>query len=100
MAKRPVPDEPFHTRAFLHRLRDRYRLDALISDVPISEQLLQQVRLAAQHRMPLAVVGEAGTGKRWLARVVHHHGVTAEQSFLAVDCGALPASCLAGLLFG
>src|SRR5262249_8793162 len=82
------------------RLPERYRLDSLISEVPACERLLQQVRLAAQHRMPLTLIGEAGTGKRWLARVIHHHGITAEQSFLAADCGGLPATALANLIFG
>jgi transcriptional regulator with PAS, ATPase and Fis domain len=94
---RPLPEGLLQLR---HRLPERYRLDSLISDVPACEQLLQQVRLAAQHRMPVTLVGELGTGKRWLARVIHHCGVTAEQSLVAVDCGGLPASAVGNLLFG
>src|SRR5258708_4389066 len=94
---RPLPEALLQLR---HRLPDRYRLDSLVSDVPICEQLLQQVRLAAQHRMPLVLIGETGTGKRWLARVIHHHGVTADQSFGAIDCLGLPLSASTALLFG
>jgi DNA-binding NtrC family response regulator len=94
---RPLPEALLQLR---HRLPDRYRLDSLISEAAVCEPLLQQVRLAAQHRMPLVLIGESGTGKRWLARVIHHHGVTAEQSFLAIECGGLPGSAAAALLFG
>jgi transcriptional regulator with PAS, ATPase and Fis domain len=94
---RPLPDNLLQLR---HRLPERYSLDSLVSDVPTCERLLQQVRLASQHRMPLMLVGESGTGKRWLARVIHHRGATAEQSFLGVDCGGLPPMVINGLIFG
>src|SRR5436190_765952 len=125
MAKKPLPGDQFQTRAFLqrerdpvfllnrkgrplpegllnlrHRLPERYRFDSLVSDVPECERMLEQVRLAAEHRMPVMLVGDPGTGKRWIARVIHHHGVTAEQSFLAIDCNGLPSVAVGNLLFG
>lgn len=94
---RPLPEGLLQLR---HKLPDRYRLETLISEVPACERLLQQVRLAAEHRMPVTLIGEPGAGKRWLARVIHHHGVTAEQSFVAVHCEGLPAAAAGNLLFG
>ena len=94
---RPLPERLLQ---FRHKLADRYRLDSLISDVPTCERLLQQVRLAAEHRMPVTLIGGPGTGKRWLARVIHHYGVTSELSFLAIDCVGLPAAAAGNLLFG
>src|SRR5205814_10555296 len=57
-------------------------------------------RLASANRSPAMIIGEAGTGKRWLAHTIHSQGVTAELPFLTVDCAALPTFALELLLFG
>ncbi|MBL8792564.1 MAG: sigma 54-interacting transcriptional regulator [Planctomycetia bacterium] len=88
----------------LHELRVRaaqhYRLDHLDSSMPAQQRVAEQVRLAAQTLAPVLVLGEAGTGKQHLARLIHHHGTHRERTFAAVDCPGLPPAALAGVLFG
>ncbi len=67
---------------------------------PASRRLLTQIHLAAQTTVPVWVVGEAGSGKETLARVVHHNGPTRERPFFALDCTALQPGLVEGLLFG
>lgn len=67
---------------------------------PASQRLLTQIRLAAQTTVPLWVIGEAGSGKETLARVVHHNGPTRERLFFALDCTAVQPGLIEGLLFG
>jgi DNA-binding NtrC family response regulator len=46
------------------------------------------------------VVGETGTGKDLVARLVHESSRRADRSFVAVNCGAIPRELVAAELFG
>lgn len=82
------------------RLDPRFALETLASESLAMRRVLDQVRLAGQSRVPALIVGEAGTGKQWVARVIHHQGATPERSFAAIDCAFLPAEALESALFG
>ena len=85
-------------------LRDRlyraYGIESLIGTGPAHERLLGQVRLAAASRVPVLVVGEPGTGKRLVARTIHHMGVDSQHPLVPIDCEALPPEVLERELFG
>jgi transcriptional regulator with PAS, ATPase and Fis domain len=78
----------------------QYRIDLLGADGPSLRQVADQVRLVAQNRVPVLLVGEPGTGKQWLARTIHHHGPNREKPFAALDCAHLPPEALTAVLFG
>jgi aliphatic sulfonates family ABC transporter substrate-binding protein len=46
------------------------------------------------------IVGETGTGKEVVARYLHHHSQRRQETFLAVNCGALTESLAESELFG
>jgi DNA-binding protein Fis len=96
-APRPTPAVPLFLR---QRIAARFGFETLQSDSPAVGRAAEQARLAGQSRAPVWVGGPAGCGKLWLARVLHHQGVTREQPFLTVDCAGLPAVAAAAVLFG
>jgi arginine utilization regulatory protein len=96
----PLPDR-------LVALRDRHaaesRLDALAreslsNELPAIERVRTQAQLASRARMPVTLVGEAGTGKHWLARAIHQAGIDRDRCFARLDCPRLPASVVTEVL--
>lgn len=82
-----------------HGLFRRYGVDSLIGQGPAHRCLLEQAKLAASSRVPLSIIGEPGTGKRHLARVIHQMGSGANSAFSLFDCRAIPPESLERALF-
>ncbi|MYA95211.1 MAG: UDP-3-O-[3-hydroxymyristoyl] N-acetylglucosamine deacetylase [Nitrospinae bacterium] len=53
------------------------------------ERARRAIRKAARDLNPLLIAGERGTGKRFIARVVHKNGVKKEEGFRPVHCRSL-----------
>ena len=53
------------------------------------ERARRAIRKAARDLNPLLIAGERGTGKRFIARVVHKNGVKKEEVFRPVHCRSL-----------
>jgi len=82
------------------RLAGRFALDPWEDASPIMRRVWEQARLAGQTRTPVIIFGEPGTGKRHLARVIHHQGLQGERGFAALTCAGLPASAVTTTLLG
>jgi DNA-binding NtrC family response regulator len=63
-------------------------------------RILEQVARAAQSDGPVLLTGERGTGKEYLARLVHGRSPRSDGPFITVDAGALPTELLESGLFG
>ena len=87
------------------RLRDQlHRGDApedrLIGQSSSMEALRQKVRTLSGLQVDLLISGETGTGKEWVARILHDLSSRSENNFVAVNCGALNATDVDRELFG
>jgi DNA-binding NtrC family response regulator len=82
------------------RAAQKYRLEDWRTATPALESIAAQARLAATTACPVALVGEPGTGKQWLARAIHHASDRRHLPFIALDCGSLSAPAIRGLLSG
>ncbi len=64
------------------------------------EQCLRLVKQGAAAEVPMLLVGETGTGKEALAKIVHNLSPRKGKPFLAVNCGAIPSNLIESELFG
>jgi two-component system nitrogen regulation response regulator GlnG len=72
----------------------------LIGQSPAMQQLYKQIGRAAGSDAPVLITGETGTGKECTARAIHAYSDRAGQTFMAVNCGAIPEQLVESELFG
>lgn len=74
--------------------------DAIIGDSIKIGQCLQQLAYAAHVDTNVLITGETGTGKELFAQALHQNSTRVSNSFVVVDCAALPSSLIESMLFG
>ena len=71
-----------------------------ISADPASQNVLELAQKVAAAPTTLLITGESGSGKDYLARVIHELGPRRDAPFLKIDCASLPAQLVESELFG
>jgi two-component system response regulator FlrC len=71
-----------------------------LSVSPAMQQLRAQAELLAQADVPVLILGEPGSGKGTVARLIHQKSVHSGFKFLRVNCAEMPADLLEIELFG
>ena len=71
-----------------------------ITRTPALLPVLRDLEVAAQHDFTVLLVGETGTGKTYLARLIHELSPRCQGPFVTVACGALPNDLMDSELFG
>lgn len=71
-----------------------------ISADPASLRLFELAQKVAVAPTTLLISGESGTGKDYLARLVHELGPRRDAPFLKIDCASLPPQLVESELFG
>jgi two-component system, NtrC family, response regulator AtoC len=68
---------------------------------PLMRELARKVELLARaDRTTVLLTGESGTGKGWIARLLHQLSPRADRPFVDVNCAGLTATFLDSELFG
>jgi transcriptional regulator with PAS, ATPase and Fis domain len=86
------PDEP--------RTSEDHIADRLAGQTPSLIPLVERLALAAEHDVTVLLTGETGTGKTYLARLLHEASPRARSPFLTVPCGAIPPTLVESHFFG
>ena len=96
-SRSPLPEKLVALR---ERVAGRCGMEMLSSESLAVRRLAQQVRIATFLPTPVLIVGEPGSGKESVARVIHHQGRQREKAFIALDCARLPSAAVAQVLLG
>jgi transcriptional regulator with GAF, ATPase, and Fis domain len=62
--------------------------------------LLANIAATVRSKLDVLLLGETGTGKEVIARMIHESGPTAGAPFVAINCAAIPTELLEAELFG
>jgi two-component system response regulator GlrR len=108
--------KPFEAPALLDQIQSALRLSGvtdsqganddsawrshIVTRSRTMEETLQRARLVADSDASVIIQGDSGTGKELLARAIHNASNRSEQSFVAINCGAIPENLLESELFG
>lgn len=71
-----------------------------VSASPATQKLRAQAELLAEADVPVLILGEPGSGKHTVARLIHKLSVRSGFQFLRVNCADMPADLLETELFG
>jgi len=76
------------------------KFEQIIGDSPALKEVLEQVERVAPTDSTVLIQGETGTGKELIARAVHDTSPRCGQSFIKINCAAIPFDLLESELFG
>lgn len=77
---------------------DPRHLRTLIGGSQRMRQVMDNIERMSDHRWPVLILGETGTGKEVIARHVHARGNIGP--FVVIDCSAIPSNLMESELFG
>src|SRR5215813_9724867 len=77
-------------------LREQIDRDSMSGDIVRSSEVLRkvlrQVAKVAPSNSTVLILGETGTGKELIARIIHNRSNRGERAFIGVNCAAIPQS--------
>ena len=79
------------------RLKDQSRL---IANSPAMKNVIETINVIAPTDSPVIVLGESGTGKDMVAKLIHERSDRADHAYISVNCAAIPEQLLESELFG
>lgn len=73
---------------------------ALVTFTPEMFETMEEIHVAARHNVTVLLIGETGSGKTFLARLIHELSDRRDERLCTVACGALPPDLIESELFG
>jgi DNA-binding NtrC family response regulator len=81
-------------------LKSNKKFGLLYGNSSVMERLYQQIEKVAVSEGAVLLIGESGTGKELAAQAVHLASPRRAETFIAVNCGAIPPHLIETALFG
>jgi formate hydrogenlyase transcriptional activator len=81
-------------------IRSDQNFERMVGESPAFQSVMNSVRIVAPTDATVLLSGETGTGKELVARALHDSSGRSKQSFIKVNCAAIPANLLESELFG
>jgi two-component system nitrogen regulation response regulator NtrX len=99
VAKRALEKKALETeyKALKQDLSKKFRL---IGNSPKIIKLKEQIEMASQSNSRVLIMGESGSGKELVARLLHEKSKRAGKPFIEVNCAAIPQELIESELFG
>jgi two-component system nitrogen regulation response regulator NtrX len=76
---------------------ERYRMEG---ESPALQKVQEAIRRAAPTNATVLITGESGAGKELVARAIHRNSNRRDETFVQVNCAAIPEELIESELFG
>ncbi|MEX1040068.1 MAG: sigma-54 dependent transcriptional regulator [Pirellulaceae bacterium] len=74
--------------------------DRIMGHSAVMQEVYKSIGRIASEEVNVLILGDSGTGKELVARAIYNHSARHDQTFLAINCAALPENLLESELFG
>ncbi|MEM9742930.1 MAG: sigma-54 dependent transcriptional regulator [Pseudomonadota bacterium] len=82
------------------RPSQRTTLDEIVGDSVATRRLREQLSRIVDSDSTVLLTGASGTGKSFIAQLLHRQSPRTDAAFVPVNCGAIPAELMESELFG
>ncbi len=72
----------------------------LVGTAPALQKVFSLIDKVADTPSTVLIIGESGTGKELVARALHEHSGRKNESFIRINCAAIPKTLMESELFG
>jgi len=83
-----------------HRTLEEHLMMDLLGSSPAMEKVLATITKVAPTNSTVLIEGETGTGKEFIANLVHRLSNRSDEAFVAINCAAIPENLIESELFG
>ena len=87
-------------KASLSPAQDRRSRHLLLGESDVMCNIRSKISKISRSQAPVYIKGESGAGKELVAQVIHKQSSRSEESFIAVNCGAIPQELMESEFFG
>ncbi len=81
-------------------IRTELNFEEIVGESAVLQRVLQQAKTVAGSGATVLILGETGTGKELIARAIHRMSSRKNNSFIKLNCAAIPTGLLESELFG
>ena len=90
----------YENKRLRDELENRYRVTNIIGNSNKMREVYQMISQVSKSNATVLIRGESGTGKELVANSIHYNSLRGKNSFIKVNCAALPASLIESEFFG
>lgn len=87
-------------RSLRRRIEEKYNYEGLIAKSEAMQKIIDMVNRIANSKANILLTGESGVGKDVVANYIHKRSNRAGNSFVVINCGAIPENLIESELFG
>jgi len=82
------------------KLREKEALRQIVGESKAIKEVINKIELVAKTDVPVLILGESGTGKELVADCIQALSLRAKNSYLKINCAAIPENLFEAELFG
>ncbi len=82
------------------QIQKRFNFQNIVGNSSAMKEVFVLIKRVSEASTNVLITGETGTGKELVARAIHNNSERSDQSFIPVNCGAIPDNLYESEFFG